>query len=918
MEKTYDPKSIEQRWYQAWEQNNYFTPNGKGDPYCIVIPPPNVTGSLHMGHGFQLSLIDALIRYKRMCGNNTLWQLGVDHAGIATQIIVEQNLKKEGLTRQHVGREKFLEKIWEWKQSSGNTISKQERRLGSSGDWNRERFTMDPGLAAAVHKVFISLYEEGLIYRGTRLVNWDPTLNTAISDLEVINEEQDGNLWYIRYPIVNSDDYLVIATTRPETMLGDVAVAIHPDDERYQQFIGAQVQLPLTDRIIPIITDESVLQEFGTGCVKITPAHDFNDYATAQRHNLPMINIFTNKAYLNENVPEAYRGLDRYEARQRILADLTALELLEDIQPYRINIPKGDRSGAVIEPYLTNQWFVKMKDLAAPAIEAVKKGEIKFIPDNWNKVYFQWLENIEDWCISRQLWWGHRIPAWYDKEGTIYVGNNLEEIRSKYKLAANVELTQDEDVLDTWFSSALWPFSSLGWPENTNEFKTFYPTSVLVTGFDIIFFWVARMVMMGLKFTGQVPFHEVYIHGLIRDNKGKKMSKSKGNIIDPVDLIDGIDLESFVKKRTSNLMNPSLAKAIEKNTRQEFPNGITGVGTDALRFTFCALASTGRDINFDVNRLEGYRNFCTKLWNAARYVMMQANDCDLINNSFEYSIADHWIKAQLALTIKNITEYFKDYRFDLIAQNIYDFVWREFCDWYVELCKPILTGKTINPALKNGARKTLAEVLETILRLIHPITPFISEEIWQQLCPFLKIKPTTIMLQPYPSFDSNQIDQEIINQVEWLKKVIMAIRNIRGEMNIPPQKMLKLNLRKGTEKDHNHVDNNKYYLTNLAKLESIEWAQEGEKTFSATALVDNLEISIPMESFIDKTAEIWRLNKEINKLQRDFDMLNYKLNSQEHVNKAPPELVAKEQRRLQEIHSAMQKLREKLVTIEKM
>lgn len=924
MEKTYEPHLIEQHWYQNWEQEKYFTPSGNGNPYCIVIPPPNVTGSLHMGHGFQLSLMDALVRYHRMCGDNTLWQVGVDHAGIATQMLVEQQLLKEGKTRHDLGREKFVAKIWEWKKVSGDMISKQERRLGISAAWDRERFTLDEGLSKAVQQVFIKLYEEGLIYRGKRLVNWDPVLNTAVSDLEVINEERQGSLWYIRYPLVdkNLNAEIIVATTRPETILGDVAIAVNPTDKRYQNLIGKKVLLPLTDREIPIIADDYADAEFGTGCVKITPAHDFNDYAVGQRHQLPLINIFTPTAHLNENTPEIYRGLDRFAARKKIVTDLENAGLLVKIEPHILKIPKGDRSGAIIEPYLTDQWYVNAKELAKPAIAAVKNGEMKFVPENWDKTYFHWMENIEDWCISRQLWWGHRIPAWYDAQNNIYVGHDEKEIRQKYNLAADIKLTQDNDVLDTWFSSALWPFSTLGWPEQTNELKTFYPTNVLVTGFDIIFFWVARMMMMGLKFTGQVPFHEVYITGLIRDAKGQKMSKSKGNVLDPIDLIDGIGLEDLVKKRTSFLLQANLAKAIEKNTREEFPNGIPASGTDALRFTFCALATTGRDINFEMGRLEGNRNFCNKLWNAARFVLMQTENFVFEKNMhYEYTLADKWIVSELHKTLQIIADNFKTYRFDLLTQAIYNFVWYQYCDWYLELCKPILMtdeNSNVSQEIKNGTSKTLLDVLETLLRAIHPIMPFITEEIWQTVAAKLGIQanPNTIMLQKYPEYDAAMLDINAIAEIEWLQKMILAVRNIRGEMNIPPKKPLQLLLSKGSTKDKEYLTRHKMYFASLAKLENIDWLDENaKKPFSATALVENLELYIVLENIIDKNAEIARLEKEIGKLQKEIDRIEGKLNNAGYVAKAPAELVNNEKIKSQEFKNALEKLTKKIAEI---
>ena len=908
----YTPHTIEQKWYQKWEQNNYFAPSGKGTPYCITIPPPNITGTLHMGHGFQQSIMDVLIRYHRMQGNNTLWQLGTDHAGIATQMVVENLLHSEGLNRHTIGREKFVNRIWDWKKYSGSTIAKQERRLGISGDWTREKFTLDPDLAQTVQHIFIELYTEGLIYRGKRLVNWDPALKTAISDLEVISEDCEGSLWYIRYPIADSNESLTIATTRPETMLGDTAVAIHPEDTRYQHLIGKQVKLPLTDRLIPIITDEYVTKEFGSGCVKITPAHDFNDYAIGQRHNLPLLNIFTPDARINENAPKIYQNLDRWQARDKIIAELKSAGLLLKTEKHQLKIPKGDRSGAIIEPYLTNQWFVKATALAKPAIEAVKQGKIKFIPQNWSKIYFQWLENIEDWCISRQLWWGHRIPAWSDEKNNIYVGHNEEEIRTKYQLG-NIPLKQDEDVLDTWFSSAFWPFATLGWPKPTPEFKTFYPTTVLVTGFDIIFFWVARMVMMGLKFTDEVPFKEVYITGLIRDSHGQKMSKSKGNVLDPVDLIDGITLDELTKKRTNNLMQPHLAKEIATQTRIDFPNGISSFGADALRFTFCALATTSRDINFSIARLEGYRNFCNKIWQAARFVLLQTENFNFVNNTdIEFSLADRWIQTTLQNTLHTIATEFKNYRFDLIAQAIYEFTWHQFCDWYLELAKPILNSQQFSEALKQGTRKTLISTLETLLRVIHPFMPFITEEIWQTIAPKMHIQAPTIMLQQYPKFTATKIDNDASSVIEFLKKIILAIRNIRGEMNLSPTKPLPLLLNKGTETAKKLIQQHEQYLKTLAKLESINWVEEEKIPLSATTLVDDLELHIILAGLIDINAEITRSNKEINKLKIEIDRTKTKLNNNSYITKAPADVVTKDRTALTEKQKTLQKIQEHL------
>ncbi|MBU0744489.1 MAG: valine--tRNA ligase [Gammaproteobacteria bacterium] len=913
--KTYEPQTIENFWYQKWEQNNYFIPSGKGNPYCIIQPPPNVTGTLHMGHGFQISIMDTMIRYHRMLGDNTLWQLGLDHAGIATQMLVENNLRAEGKSRHDMERETFIKKVWEWKNYSGDTISNQTKRIGVSGDWSRQKFTLDPDQIEIVQHVFIKLYEEGLIYRGKRLVNWDPVLKTAISDLEVINEEAEGSMWYVRYPIVDSDESLIIATTRPETMLGDTAIAVHPEDERYKHLIGKQIKLPLTDRVIPIIADDYVDQEFGTGCVKITPAHDFNDYAMGQRHNLPLINIFTPDAYLNDNVPVVYQGLERFQARKKIIGDLQSSNLLVKTEKHQLKIPKGDRSGSTIEPYLTDQWFVKTKELAGPAMQVVLDGKIKIIPNTWTKTYLQWLENIEDWCISRQLWWGHRIPAWSDEENNIYVGRNENEICAKYKLGDR-KLKQDEDVLDTWFSAALWPFSTLGWPEETYEFKTFYPTSVLVTGFDIIFFWVARMVMMGLKFTGEVPFKELYITGLIRDSHGQKMSKSKGNILDPIDLADGITLEKLITKRTSNLMQKHLTEKIEKQTRKDFPQGIAGFGVDALRFTFCSLATTSRDINFDIARLEGYRNFCTKIWNATRFVLMQLEDFNYTDEPAEYSLADRWIQSEIQNTLSIITTEFKNYRFDLVTQAIYEFTWYQFCDWYLELVKPILNSDQFSPALKQGTRKTLIATLESLLRIIHPFMPFITEELWQDVASKMQIKEPTIMLQKYPEFDATKIDNDAFSEIEWIKKNILAIRNIRGEMNISPNKLLPLLLNKGTENDRRRINQYQDYLKTPAKLESITWANDEKIPLSASTLVDEMELHLVFNDSFDLGAEIARMNKEINKLRDDIDKLEVKLSNTNYTARAPKEVIEKDQIKLTESKSLIIKLSAHLKKLE--
>ncbi len=902
MEKTYQPQAIEQHWYQIWEQQGYFSPNDNTHPYCIMIPPPNVTGSLHMGHAFQDTIMDALIRYHRMQGHSTLWQAGTDHAGIATQMVVERQLLAQGQSRHDLDREDFIKKIWEWKQQSGGTITKQLRRMGASLDWSRERFTMDQGLSKAVTEVFVQLYKQGLIYRGKRLVNWDPVLHTAISDIEVLATEEQGHLWHMRYPLADDTGHLVVATTRPETMLGDTAVAVHPEDSRYQHLIGKQIKLPLSNRVIPIIADDYVDKEFGTGCVKITPAHDFNDYEIGQRHQLEMINIFTIDAKLNDKVPTAYQNMDRYDARKQIIKDLQAQNLLEKIEDHPLKVPRGDRSHAVLEPLLTDQWFVKIEDLAKPAIKAVETGEIRFIPENWSKTYYEWMHNIQDWCISRQLWWGHRIPAWYDDQGNIYVGHNEAEIRAKYSLSNDCILTQDEDVLDTWFSSALWPFSTLGWPEKTPELEKFYPTSVLVTGFDIIFFWVARMIMMGIKFMGQVPFKEVYMHGLIRDAHGQKMSKSKGNVLDPLDVMDSIELEALVAKRTTGLMQPQMAPSIEKHTREDYPKGIPAFGADALRFTFASLASTGRDINFDIKRVEGYRNFCNKLWNASRYIIINIDPKKLTNEPIQtQTLADRWIISKLNLLIQEVTTAIGQYRFDWVAQHIYEFTWNEYCDWYIELSKA-------NPQAKQS---TLIQVLETLLRLAHPIIPFITEEIWQKIAPLAGIKAPTIMLQPYPQADLSLVDNTTIEEIEWLKQFILGIRQIRGEMNISPKQSLTVYLQNASTKDQTYIENNQVYLTKLAKIDTIKWLR-AEQTLSqsASAFVGELKLLIPLAGLIDIDLEKQRLAKAINKAEKEQQRSQNKLNNPKFINNAPKEIVDKEQTIFEELNKRLVLLRQ--------
>ena len=919
MEKIYNPHELEQRWYETWEREGYFSPAQEGEPYCIMIPPPNVTGTLHMGHAFQDTLMDSLTRFHRMQGHKTLWQPGTDHAGIATQMVVERQLNAEGLTRHDLGREAFIERVWNWKEHSSGTITKQLRRMGSSLDWPRERFTMDEGLSKAVTRVFVQLHDEGLIYRGKRLVNWDPVLHTAVSDLEVLSEEENGHLWHMRYPLADNSGQLVVATTRPETMLGDTAVAVHPDDKRYQHLIGKQIALPLTDRTIPIIADDYVDPKFGTGCVKITPAHDFNDYEMGQRHDLPLINILTIDASLNEEAPEKYRGMDRYAARKAIVKDLENLDLMEKIENHKLMVPRGDRSGAVVEPFLTDQWYVKVESLAKPAIKAVEDGDIKFVPENWSKTYFEWMRNLQDWCISRQLWWGHRIPAWYDKQGNIYVAHSEKEAREKHQLGNDLELTQDEDVLDTWFSSALWPFSTLGWPEKTAELETFYPTNVLVTGFDIIFFWVARMIMMGLKFMGDVPFKEVYITGLIRDAEGQKMSKSKGNVLDPLDLIDGIELEALVEKRSSNMMQPEMAKKIEKSTRKHFPNGIPTFGTDALRFTFAALASTGRDIRFDLARIEGYRNFCNKLWNASRYVLMQCENLDtgIDQSELEYSLADRWILSKLQKTIHTVTEHIEKYRFDIAAKTLYEFTWHQYCDWYLELSKPVLFSDITPEKSKRGTRKTLAVVLENLLRLLHPIMPFITEEIWQQVSPLTGKKAPSIMTQPYPISDSNKIDTSAEADIEWLKTLVMGIRRIRSEMNIAPGKMVPLMLENWSEQDKFRFERNTVFISQLAKLETISWLSASDTApEAATALAGEMRILIPLANLIDKDAEIERLTKEITKLKTNLEKTQARLNNPGFADKAPVKVVEQARLQAKKQEQAISALNEQLRKIE--
>lgn len=941
LDTTYNPAEIEQPLYQHWEKNGYFKANGDTtkESFCIVIPPPNVTGSLHMGHAFQQTIMDTMIRYQRMQGKNTLWQSGTDHAGIATQMVVERKIAaEEGKNRHDYGRDAFIDKIWEWKAESGGNISNQMRRLGNSVDWERERFTMDEGLSKAVKEAFVRLHKEDLIYRGKRLVNWDPKLHTAISDLEVENREVKGSMWHLRYPLADGaktaegKDYLIVATTRPETMLGDTGVAVNPEDPRYKDLIGKEIILPIVNRRIPILADEHADMEKGTGCVKITPAHDFNDYEVGRRHQLPMINIMdfdgnirVSAEVLDTNgvesdvysteIPEAYQGMERFAARKAMVAEFERLGLLEEIKPHDLTVPYGDRGGVVIEPLLTDQWYVRAAPLAKPAVEAVKNGEIQFVPKQYENMYFSWMNDIQDWCISRQLWWGHRIPAWYDNQGNVYVGRDEEEVRRENNIAADVALRQDDDVLDTWFSSALWTFSTLGWPENTEALKTFHPTNVLVSGFDIIFFWIARMIMMTMHFIKdedgkpQVPFNTVYMTGLIRDEEGQKMSKSKGNVLDPLDMIDGISLENLLEKRTGNMMQPQMAEKIAKRTSKEFPEGIEAHGTDALRFTLAALASTGRDINWDMKRLSGYRNFCNKLWNASRFVLMNTEDqdCGYQGGEMTFSLADRWILAEFNNTVKAYREALDNYRFDIAAGILYEFTWNQFCDWYLELSKPAVHKG--NDAQKRAARHTLIEVLEGLLRLAHPIIPFITETIWQRVKEVKGIEGETIMLQAFPEFDASLVDEQALNDLEWIKEVIVAVRNIRAEMNIAPGKPLEVILRGADDNAKRRVSDNIGFLKAMGRLADIRPLAKGEEApLSVNKLVNGAELLIPMAGFIDKDAELARLDKELEKVEKDITTLDSKLSNDGFVSRAPEAVVAKERERLATCLSAKEKL----------
>ncbi|WP_315074533.1 valine--tRNA ligase [Acinetobacter guillouiae] len=945
---TYDPTEIEKKWYKTWEEKGYFQPSRKGDSFCIMIPPPNVTGSLHMGHGFNNAIMDALTRYNRMSGKNTLWQPGTDHAGIATQMVVERQLAAQDISRHDLGREKFIDKIWEWKEQSGGTITRQIRRLGSSVDWSRERFTMDDGLSNAVKEVFVKLHEQGLIYRGKRLVNWDPKLQTALSDLEVESDkEEQGSLWHFKYFFEDKSlrtqdghDYLVVATTRPETLLGDTAVAVAPDDERYAHLVGKNIILPITGRAVAIVKDEYVDKEFGTGCVKITPAHDFNDYEVGKRCELAIINIFNKNAEVLADfefiakageaisktipAPADYIGLERFAARKKLVAQAEAEGWLDQIQPYTLKPPRGDRSGVIIEPLLTDQWYVKIAPLAEPAIKAVKDGDIKFVPEQYSNMYMAWMNNIQDWCISRQLWWGHRIPAWYDVEGNIYVGRSEEEVRAKNNIAADIELNQDEDVLDTWFSSGLWTFSTLGWTgdeakDKENYFlNTFHPTDVLVTGFDIIFFWVARMIMMTMHFmknedgTPQVPFKTVYVHGLVRDGEGQKMSKSKGNVLDPLDLIDGVDLETLVQKRTTGLMNPKDAPKIEKSTRKEFPEGIQAYGTDAVRFTFCALANTGRDIKFDMKRVEGYRNFANKIWNATRFVMMNCEQQPIGQEIRQdlWELPEQWIVSRLQKAEAAVQQAFATYRLDLAAQAIYEFIWNEYCDWYVELTKPVLNDENVSTERKAEVRRVLLSVMEASLRLAHPIMPFLTEEIWQTLAPMIGISGETIMLAPYPVPNPERINEQAEADMLGLQGLIGAVRNIRGEMGLGNARLLPVLLQNATDAEKAQIARIEPLFKALAKVESITFLTDAEQPpLSSSSVVGHVSVFVPMKGLIDPKAELARLQKDLDKVQKQHDQIASKLANEGFVAKAPAAVVEGEKVKLAEFVDQLAKIK---------
>ncbi|MGP4714329.1 MULTISPECIES: valine--tRNA ligase [unclassified Psychrobacter] len=948
LENAYNPSDVEAGMYQDWEDSGYFKPTfDRDESFSIALPPPNVTGSLHMGHGFNNAIMDALTRYHRMDGDNTLWQPGTDHAGIATQMVVERRLEAQGIKRRDMTREDFIDKVWEWKEESGDSITTQIRRLGSSVDWSRERFTMDDGLSNAVKEVFVRLFDEGLIYRGKRLVNWDPKFQTALSDLEVENVDEKGSLWHFRYPFTDKDlttqdgkNYLVVATTRPETLLGDTAVAVNPEDARYTHLIGKTITLPITNRVVPIVADDYVEKDFGTGVVKITPAHDFNDYELGRRHSLPLINILDERAnvlaemevYTDlqvrepalESTPNEYAGLERFAARKVLIEQAKSEGWLEDIEDYALKAPRAERGGTIVEPFLTDQWYVAMNKLSQPAIDAVEDGRIEFVPAQYKNMYMAWMNNLQDWCISRQLWWGHRIPAWYDDAtGEIYVARDEAEVRSKYNLSDDVKLRQDDDVLDTWFSSGLWTFSTLDWADPNADprvLETFHPTSVLVTGFDIIFFWVARMIMLTMHFvknddgTPQVPFKTVYVHGLVRDGNGQKMSKSKGNVLDPIDLIDGIDLEALVGKRTSNMMNPKDAAKIEKQTRKEFPEGIPAFGTDALRFTFTSLASTGRDINFDLKRVEGYRNFCNKIWNASRFVLMNCVDkdsnalpIDQAPNPEVWELPEKWIMSRLNSSIKNIHQHFAQYRLDMVSQDIYEFIWNEYCDWYVELAKASLNDDSVTDARKAQIRYVLLHVLETAMRFTHPIMPYLTEQIWQTIAPLLGRKNTdSIVIADYPQTDSAQISEQIEADMDWLQELIASVRNIRGEMKLGNAVRLPVLLQNISSDEDARLSRIKNQFKALAKVESLEILKEGNDVpLSSSSMVGQLRVLVPMKGLIDPTAELNRLGKSYEKLQKQAEGIARKLSNEGFVSKAPAEVVDAEKAKLAELEGQL-------------
>ena len=907
IDNKYNPSEIEGKWYKEWEENKIFSPSGDGEPYCIMIPPPNVTGTLHMGHAFQVTLMDILCRYHRMLGNKTLWQAGTDHAGIATQMVVERKLTAQGISRTDLGREKFIDQVWDWKSQSGDIITKQLRRMGASLDWGSERFTLDEGLSIAVSKVFIDLYEEGLIYKGKRLVNWDPVLQTALSDLEVISSEENGKIWQIKYFLENdAENYLEIATTRPETILGDTAVAVNPLDEKYKKYIGKNVIVPITGKKVPIISDEYVDMEFGTGCLKITPAHDFNDYEIAKKHNLEIINIFDTSARVKCDFKE-YNNLDRFEARKKILSELQESNNLTKVSDHKMVIPRGDRSHSIIEPLMTDQWYVKIKPLAEEAIRCVKEKEIKFVPENWEKTYFEWMNNIQDWCISRQLWWGHRIPAWYDEEKNIYVGKDENDVRKKYDIKSQTILTQDEDVLDTWFSSSLWPFSTLGWPNETERVKTFYPTSVLITGFDIIFFWVARMIMMGKKFVGEVPFKEIYVHGLVKDSSGKKMSKSKGNIIDPIDLIDGIKLEDLINKRASDLMQPEMAEKIKKNTKKEYPHGIDSYGTDALRFTFASLASNGRDINFNLKRVEGYRNFCNKLWNAARYVKMQSQNQSYDIESEKFSDEDFWIRKKLSTLITDTKESYKNYRFDYAAKNLYSFVWQDYCNWYIEISKSKLNKDNISEVEKSIIIYNLRDVLKNILLLLHPIMPFITEEIYHDMYGEGKF----LQDNSYPNAEkfSNDVD---VSNISWMIDIVSAIRKTRSEIGVQPNKVIEVVIVGENNKDKLFFKNLSSLIMDLAKINKFSFGKEDINQNYYTCISNNLKLLIPSSDLIDIDSEIDRLSREKAKYIKQAGGIEVRLANSEFIKNAPGHVVVADEQKLKDLKMQTLKIDEQL------